>query len=124
MIQNEGPGWRLARDESKKTFPVLIGGEGWAFELRDCEWRSLVPLVRDLSDEHKKLEDQLMPEETLCLEIEREPWWGCLSGDRSTWDLRIILEANEGFRGVEGYWPFPAAQAIASAMRTMWDSCN
>jgi hypothetical protein len=33
MIQQEGPGWRLARDLSRNGFPFLIGGEFWAVEL-------------------------------------------------------------------------------------------
>ena len=63
MIQSEGPGWRLARDLSRKDFPVLIGGEGWAIELTEQEWTSLVPLINDLTDQHQQLENQLMAEE-------------------------------------------------------------
>ena len=124
MIQHEGPGWRLARDTSRKIFPVIIGGDGWAFELAEHEWNSLVPLINDLMEQHKQLENQLMKEEKICLEIERQPWWGCLDGDRDSWSLRIILESNgDSLRGFEGYWPIPAAQAITFAMRTVWDCC-
>jgi len=124
VIQHEGPGWRLARDTSRKTFPVIIGGDGWAFELAEHEWTSLVPLINDLMEQHKQLENQLMKEEKICLEIERQPWWGCLDGDRDSWSLRIILESNgDSLRGFEGYWPIPAAQAITFAMRKVWDCC-
>ena len=124
MINHEGPGWRLARDPSRRSFPVLIGGDGWAFELTENEWLSLVPLVDELINEHKKLENQLMKEESISLEIERQPWWGCLDGDRESWSLQIILEGQgegESLRGLEAFWPIPAAQAITSAMRTVWD---
>ncbi len=125
MIQQEGPGWRLAKDTSRECFPVIIGGEGWAVELTDFEWQVFFTLVRDLTDQHKKLEDQLMPEEKLSIELEREPWWGCLDGDREAWSLMVVLRnQSEGrLRGLEAYWPIPAAQAMASAVRTMWDSC-
>ena len=124
MIQHEGPGWRLARDTSRKIFPVIIGGDGWACELAEHEWTSLVPLINDLMEQHKQLENQLMKEEKICLEIERQPWWGCLDGDRDSWSLRIILESNgDSLRGFEGYWPIPAAQAITFAMRKVWDCC-
>ena len=67
----------------------------------------------------------LMTEEALSLEMERLPWWGCLDGDRQKWSLQLVLHGDEGhMRGAEAYWPIPAAQAVASAMRTMWDSCN
>ena len=69
MIEQEGPGWRLARDTSRKIFPVMIGGDGWAFELAEDEWTSLVPLINDLIEQHKQLENQLMKEEKICLEI-------------------------------------------------------
>ena len=124
MIEHEGPGWRLARNPSRDHFTVVIGGEGWALELNEYEWTSLVSLVEDLLDQHHKLESQLMPEEMICLEIERLPWWGCLEGDKETWSLQLILEGNDvsSLRGFEVYWPAPAAQSITCAMRTMWDS--
>ena len=45
MIQQEGPGWRLARDPDRGLHPVLIGGAGWAFELTEPEWAALADLV-------------------------------------------------------------------------------
>jgi len=124
MIQHEGPGWRFARDTSRSAFPVIIGGDGWACELTEQEWLSLIPLVNDLINQHKQLEDQLMKEESICLEIERDDWWGCLDGDRDSWSLKIVLESNgESFRGFEAFWPIPAAQAIFNAMRIVWDCC-
>ncbi len=123
MVQQEGPGWRLSRDISRNPFPVLIGGENWAFELTEYEWTILAPLIGELLDEHQRLESQLMPEESISLEIERNPWWACIEGDRNSWSLKVVLEgALDGSRSVEGFWPGPASQAIALAMRTMWDS--
>ncbi len=123
MIQHEGPGWRLARDTSRRIFPVIIGGDGWAFELTEQEWTSLIPLINELINQHKQLENKLMREESICLEIERQPWWGCLDGDRDTWSLQIILEGNgQHFRGFEAFWPIPAAQLITGAMRSVWNS--
>ncbi len=118
MIQQEGSGWRLARDNSRPNFPVIIGGEGWAIELTEGELISLRIIIDDLIFQHKKLENQLMPEETICLEMERAPWWVCLDGDKDTWSLQLVLEVNDqSFRGFEAYWPSPAAQFIASAIK-------
>ena len=123
MDHQEGPGWRLARDISRNPFPVLIGGEGWAFELTENEWKVLVPVIGELLEQHRNIESQLMPDESICLEMEREPWWVCLEGDRHAWTIKVVLEGGlESIRGVEGFWPAPASQAMALAMRTMWDS--
>ena len=120
MIQHEGSGWRVARDSSRSSFPVIIGGDGWALELTEEEWISLIPLIEDLINQHKQLENQLIPEESIYLEIERKPWWACLDGDRDSWSLQLILEdSGTSNRGFEAYWPIPAAQSIASAMRSI-----
>ncbi len=125
MIQEEGPGWRLARDPSREKFPVLIGGECWAIELTQDEWSSLATLLRDLIDEYERVENQLMPQECICLEIERDVWWGCLDGDRHSWSLKLVLNGEStASRGSEVFWPMPAAMNFAAAMRKMWDSCE
>ena len=63
MIQQEGLGWRLERDTSKKKFSFLIGGDNWAVELSEYEWESLCPVVLNLIDQYEKLKSQLMIEE-------------------------------------------------------------
>ena len=124
MIQQEGPGWRFARDISRSNFPVIIGGDGWALELTEKEWITLISLIDELINQHKQLRTQLMKEESVSLEMERDFWWGCLDGDRESWSLQLILEGNgELMRGFEAFWPIPAAQAITCAMRNVWD-CN
>ena len=123
MIQQEGPGWRLARDPERSGFPVLIGGEAWALELSETEACALASVLGKLVDQHRSIRDQLMPDETIMLELECSGWWGCLEGDRASWSLRVILSGRiSGARGLEVCWPAPAAQAMAAAMRTMWDS--
>ena len=121
MIQQEGPGWRFARDPSRADYQCLIGGETWAFELTDPEWRDLVGLLSALEDQHRSLADQLMEEESIDLEMERGVWWASLDGDRNHWQLSLVLSGSQG-RGVEGHWPSPAAMAIVAAMRSAMDS--
>jgi len=121
VIQQEGAGWRISRDPSRGLHCFLIGGECWAFELTEPEWRDLVDLVVTLEQQHLGLVDMLMPEEAIELELERGVWWGCLSGDRHQWDLRVLLTPLEG-RAAEGEWLAPAAGAVVAAMRTLWDS--
>jgi len=125
MIQQEGPGWRLARDPQRSPYSVLIGGESWSVELTDDEAGALASLITDLVGHHSALCGQLMDEEQITLELERTPWWGCLEGDRRAWSLQLILKpVDYGRRGVEVSWPAPAAEAAAAAMRTLWDIPN
>ena len=125
MIELEGPGWRLARDPLRGKFSVLLGGDSWAIEITEYEWDSLVPLIIELIEEHEKIKNQLMPEELISLEMEKDSWWACLDGDRNQWSLKIILEGDEvSLRGIEAFWPPSSAKDIAFAMRTMWDSCD
>ena len=111
----------MSHDPSRGEFCVLIGGERWAFELTEPEWRDLVDLVATLEQQHRGLVDQLMPEESIELELDRGVWWGCLSGDRNQWELCILLTPLEG-RAAQGEWPAPAAAAAVAALRTLWDS--
>ena len=121
LIQQEGSGWRVARDPQRNGFTVLLGGQGWAFELTEPEWTGFCELLVELVRNHAALVDQLMAEEAIELELERGPWWGCLEGDRERWSLSVVLTPEAG-RGVEGHWPCPAAMALIGAVRTMWDS--
>ena len=121
MIQQEGDGWRVSCDLSRGKYCILVGGERWAFELTEPELRDLVDLVVTLEQQHLDLVDRLMLEESIELELERGDWWGCLSGDRSQWGLRILLTPLEG-RAAEGEWPVTVAAAVVAALRTLWDS--
>ncbi len=122
MIQQEGPGWRLARDLSRKDFPFLIGGESWAVELTEMEVKALYALLIELEHQYMLIRDQLMEEESITLELERQEWWGCFDGTRDRWGLQVVLQGN-GMqrRGLEGAWPATAAQAFLAALRTVWD---
>ncbi|ABX09479.1 DUF1818 family protein [Prochlorococcus marinus] len=126
MIEHEGPGWRLAWDPSKKNYPFLIGGENWAFEVSEREWKILVQIINELIDQHQSLKNQLMPEESISLELERTPCWACIEGNKNSWSLKLILEGDDsdGYqsRSVEMYWPIPIAQMITAGLRKMWDS--
>ncbi len=123
MIQQEGPGWRLARDLSRNGFPFLIGGEFWAVELTETEVTGLHALLVELVHQHSLIRDQLMEEESITLELEQQEWWGCLDGTRDHWGLQVVLQGNgmQRRRGLEGAWPAPAAQAFLAALRTVLD---
>ena len=123
MIQHEGNGWRLERNESNNHFPILIGGKNWAIELTEREWKSLEAVISKLVDQFDRLKNTLMREEKIFIEIEIAPWWACIDGTKDDWELKLMLSGNGGEgRGVEICWSQPASQAIVSVMRIMWDS--
>ncbi len=123
MIKKEGPGWRIIIDSSRDNFSTLIGGENWAIELNRHEWKNLVQVVIELSDQYKSVKEQLMGDEDITLELERSPWLAVLKGDQYGWSISLILSAS-GFlnRGAEVYWPRNVTPDVTSAMRIMWDS--
>ena len=123
MIKNEGPGWRIIRDSSREHFSTLIGGSDWAIELNKSEWKNLVSVVIDLSNQYKDIREQLMGDEDITLELNRSPWFAILKGDQYGWDLKLILNASGALsRGAEIFWPRNVTTFVTDAMRTMWDS--
>jgi len=123
VIKKEGPGWRIIRDSSRDNFSTLIGGESWAIELNQFEWKTLVKVVIDLSDQYKNIKEQLMGDEDITLELESDPWLAILKGDQNGWKLKLILDSSDSLnRGAEVSWPRNVTTNVANAMRTMWDS--
>jgi len=123
VIKKEGPGWRIIRDSSRDHFSTLIGGENWAIELNQSEWKNLVKVVIDLSDQYRSVKEQLMGDEDITLELERCPWLAILKGDQYGWNIRLILSSSSLLnRGAEVYWPRNVTINVVNAMRTMWDS--
>ena len=123
MLKKEGLGWRIISDLSRENFSTLIGGESWAIELNESEWKILVNVVIDLSDQYKDIKDQLMGDEDITLELERSPWLAILKGDQYGWNLKLILNSSGSLnRGAEIFWPRNVTEHVANAMRIMWDS--
>ena len=118
-IEREGAGWRLAWDDTRQPFSVLIGGADWAVELSSIEALALRSALADLQEQHAALVDQLMAEEAISLELDRPPWWLAIEGDRSSWALQVMLSPAPGQRAFEGGWPAPASQAFSGALQQL-----
>lgn len=116
MQVQEGPGWRLCVDPGRGAYPVLIGGDGWAVELRADEARALWDGCSRLAEELAAIADRLMPEERVTLELETGPLWLELEGHPQGWRLRFVLASGLAARGVEGSWSEPASAAVAAAL--------
>lgn len=119
MQVQEGEGWRLLVDPARCPFPVLVGGAGWAAELSRAEAAQLISGVGQLLAQHGALADQLMPEEAITLEWERDDLWIALEGSRRSWALRFVLTPATGQRALEGEWLAPASAAMAAALEAV-----
>lgn len=120
MIEREGQGWRIAWDGDRQPFAVLIGGAGWATELSRVEAEALRDALADLLAQHAALVDQLMAEESISLELERDPWWLTIDGDRREWSLQVMLSPPPGQRAFEGSWPHPASRGFSQALQQLY----
>lgn len=120
MIEREGDGWRIAWDGDRQPFAVLIGGAGWATELTRAEAEALRDALADLQAQHAALVDQLMAEESISLELERDPWWLTIDGDRRQWSLQVMLSPLPGQRAFEGSWPHPASRGFSQALEQLY----
>ncbi len=120
MIERDGEGWRIAWDGDRQPFVVLIGGAGWATELSRVEAEALRDALADLLAQHAALVDQLMAEESISLELERDPWWLTIDGDRREWSLQVMLRPLPGQRAFEGSWPHPASRGFSQALQQLY----
>lgn len=108
-------------DPARHPFPVLIGGDAWAAEFSWAEAAELRNLAGELERQLASIADQLMPEESIALELERDlapgSLWMELEGDSRRWSLRFVLTPPEGRRGLEAGWGPEASAAICAALQ-------
>ncbi|MCY3653641.1 MAG: DUF1818 family protein [Cyanobacteria bacterium MAG IRC1_bin_28] len=116
-LQREGDGWRLAVDPAK-PFVALVGGDGWACELRAAELQALCHGVTVLVHQHSALAEQLMAEESITINHESRGLWLELCGTAAAWSLRFLLEPDTD-RGCEGTWSAQASPQVAMALQQL-----
>ena len=114
-LQREGEGWRLAVDPAK-PFVAMVGGEGWACELRAAELQALCRGVAVLVRQHGAVAGQLMAEESITIHHESRGLWLELRGTATSWSLRLLLEPDTD-RGCEGAWSARASPQLAMALQ-------
>lgn len=117
MQVEQGPGWRFGVDPARAPFAALVGGEGWAAELTLGELQALRDGALRLRAELQALAPQLMPEEQITLELERDALWLELEGQGGAWALRFVLQPTGGGRGLEGSW----SAAATAALLAVWE---
>ena len=116
MLVQEGPGWRFCVDGERHPYSALVGGEGWATELTASEAMAFRDGCLRLAHELRLVASQLMPEESICLELESGPLWLELEGFAELVTLRMVLEPGPLGRGFEGRWTAEGTAALLAAL--------
>ena len=116
--------WRLLRDFKKGKFCFLIGVDNWSIELQKSEFHSLYLLLQKINKQLLDIKNQLMEEESICLELEKLPWYIKLEGKKNEWSLRFVFESQELTRSFEMYWPIPIAKDLFNEIKNMWESMD
>ncbi len=101
-----------------KPFVALIGGEGWAFELRATELQALRHGVDVLVRQHCAMAAQLMGEESITITHESPGLWVELRGTPVFWSLRFLLEPDTD-RACEGAWSAQASPQLALVLQQL-----
>ena len=123
-MYKEEKNWRLSKDIKKSKFCFLIGVNNWAIELQKHEFESLYKILIKLNNQFLEIRDELMDEESICLEIEQLPWYAELEGKIYEWNLRLIFDSSEQTRSFEMYWPIPIAESLFYEIKKMWESMD
>ena len=116
--------WRLLKDFKKGKFCFLISVDNWSIELQKSEFHSLYLLLLRINKQLLGIKSELMDEESITLELEQQPWYIVLEGEKNEWSLRFVFESQDQTRSFEMYWPIPIAQNLFYEIKNMWESMD
>ena len=111
-----GVGWRLGWDPDAPEFRGLVGGETWAIELTDAEFKDFCQLLNRLVETMAQMESELMDEETITCEAASNLLWMEVRGFPSAYTVGLILLT--GRRG-EGLWPATVVPELVQAAQLL-----
>ena len=112
-ILSSGAGWRLGWNPLAQDYPGLVGGEDWAIELTEVEFRDFCRFLLQLSATMEEMARDLMESERIACEQESEHLWLEVEGFPSAYSLRFILRAG---RRCEGNWSEMMVPQLLSAV--------
>ena len=116
--------WRLLRDFKKGKYCFLIGVDNWAIELQKNEFHLLYLSLLRINEQFLDIKNELMDEESICLELEQMPWYIELKGKKNEWSLRFVFESQDRTRSFEMYWPIQIAKNLSYEIKRMWESMD
>jgi len=111
-----GTGWRLGWDPKAPEFRGLVGGESWAIELTDREFKDFRTLLEQLVQTMNQMADELMAEEAITCEAASDLLWMEAHGFPQSFDLNFILLS--GRRG-EGQWSAAVVPELIQAAQVI-----
>ena len=115
ILLRKGQGYRVGWNPQAEEYPALVGSDEWAIELTKLEFQEFYYLLCQLTDTMNQIETELMDEERIAIEAERDLIWMEVEGYPHSYSLRLIL--NTG-RRCEGNWgEGVATQLVAVTQR-------
>ena len=114
-VLKSGTGWRIGWNPTGE-YQGLVGGDDWAFELTGTELNDFCRLLRQLVDNMRSIQAELMDQETIACEAESELVWMQVSGLSNQYDLRVILSTG---RSCEGNWAAAAVPELVAAVESL-----
>ncbi|MEM9155423.1 MAG: DUF1818 family protein [Cyanobacteria bacterium P01_F01_bin.33] len=108
-----GDGWRVGWLPGKLPYCALVGGDTWAFELTEAEWRDFVAGLHHLAEAMRMAATELMALETLTLERNTELLSLTMTGLVGQCELHVQLRSE---RLAEGLWAASAVPKLVEAV--------
>ena len=112
----KGEGWRIGWNPEAEIYKGLVGGEDWAFELTEEEFKDFRRLLNQLSQSMTEMAEELMDSERIACEAETDLLWMEVEGFPHAYSLRLIL--NQG-RACEGNWAADFVKELVEAARML-----
>jgi hypothetical protein len=116
-----GKGWRMGCDRAALTYQGLVGGDGWAIELTESEFKDFCRLLTQLANTLQQMTEVLMEEEKIACEAESDLLWMEVEGYPHAYCLRFML--HQGRRG-EGYWPAEAVPGLVQTAQMFYEASD
>ncbi|MDX2100585.1 MAG: DUF1818 family protein [Leptolyngbyaceae cyanobacterium bins.59] len=115
-ILQKGVGWRVGWWPDAPEFKGLVGGDEWALELTELEFRDFCRLLHQLADTLKQMAGELMEEERITCEAESELIWLEVEGFPQAFSLRFMVLTG---RRAEGNWSSEVVPELLQALQTL-----
>jgi hypothetical protein len=115
-ILRQGVGWRLGWNAIAKDYPGLVGGDDWAIELTEGEFKDFCRFFLQLAATIQEMDQELMQTERIACEQESEHLWLEVEGFPAAYSLRLILQ---GGRRCEGNWGEAIVPHLLQAVQQM-----
>ncbi len=111
-----GEGWRIGWNPNADGYKGLVGGEDWAFELTEDEFKDFCRLLEQLTESMNQMAEELMDSERISCEAETDLLWMEVEGFPDAYSLRLIL--NQG-RACEGNWDSDSVKELVSVAKML-----